>query len=140
MASIAFTLSRDSIYVPSFISPALYLISGVVLWSFSPSLSRILAKRNDGKFDLSGVTHEQLYATTFIGLGTYFALDSFANVFGWIHFFIVNKSPDYDFHQNVHEISYYDLIESGLTLLASFALIFAAQNFARKLARSVRPD
>ncbi|HBJ83733.1 MAG TPA: hypothetical protein DDZ88_07680 [Verrucomicrobiales bacterium] len=68
----------------------------------------------------------------FVGLGMYFTLYSFANVFSWIHFFSINQSPDYGFHRE-NSPSYYSLTENGMTLAAGIALIFTARRWAEKL-------
>ena len=117
------------------VAPSLiYLVAGVIFWFVAPALSRLLAKRNDGEFSLKGVTERHLYSTAFLALGLYFALDSFANVFNWIHFFSINKSPDYGFHHE-EAPSYYELTEGALTLVAGIALMLTARTWATKLTR-----
>ena len=64
----------------------------------------------------------------------YFALDSFADVFNWLHFFAINNSPDYGFHHD-NKPSYYDLTKNLLTLIAGITLIFTAHIWAEKLTR-----
>jgi hypothetical protein len=112
----------------------LYLAAGVLLWFFAPALSRLLASRNDDKFNLEGVTERQLFSVSFLSLGLYFALSSVATVFSWTHFFMINKSPEYGFHHE-EAPSYYELLEGVVTLLSGLALVFTAQTWARKLTR-----
>jgi type IV secretory pathway TrbD component len=112
----------------------LYLAAGVLLWFFAPALSRLLASRNDDKFNLEGVTERQLFSVSFLSLGLYFALSSVATVFSWAHFYMINKSPEYGFHHE-EAPSYYELLEGVVTLLSGLALVFTAQTWARKLTR-----
>lgn len=116
----------------SLIPPLLLIAACVVTWWLAPAISRLLARGNDGAASLQGVTQSQLYATMFVGLGMYFALDSFADVFNWLHFFAIRSSPDYGFHRE-NSPSYYNLTESLLTLAAGIALIFTAHIWAEKL-------
>lgn len=129
-------LSESSPLEAYFILPAsIYFVAGIIVWFLAPFLCRLLTTGIDQKVTLDGVTLRQLYATTFIGLGTYFVLNSFANVFSWVHFFIVNKSPEYGFYKESSP-SYYDLTEGILTLLAGAALIGTARVWAKKLTHS----
>ncbi len=121
---------------PMLAAPLVLLLLSYLAWHFAPSISRALARGNDDAVSLQGVTLSQLYATVFVGLGMYFALDSFANVFNWVHFFTINSSPDYGFHRE-NSPSYYDLTENLLTLVAGIALIFTARIWAEKLTRQV---
>ena len=134
IASVAFLSGRGSFYFYSLLPSLIYIIAGVTFWIVAPGLARLLAKRNDGEFTLAGVTERQLFSTAFLALGLYFALNSFAKVFSWIHFFTINKSPDYGFHHE-QAPSYYELTEGLLTLAAGIALILTAQTWARKLTR-----
>jgi hypothetical protein len=109
-----------------------YLLAGIFLWIGSPWLSRLLAKGNDKEVSLRGVSEKSLFATAFISLGLYFALKSFAGAISWIHFFAINKSPDYGFHRE-EAPSYYDLSEQILTLVTGIALILTSQIWASKL-------
>ena len=116
-------------------APLVMLLMSILAWRFSPRISRALARGNDSEITLQGVTLSQLYATVFVGLGMYFALSSFADVFNWLHFFAINSSPDYGFHRE-NSPSYYDLTESLLTFGAGIALIFTARIWAEKLTRN----
>ena len=132
IASMAFTFGQEYFTIFSLAPGVVYFVGGILVWVISPKLSRVLAHRNDGKFDLSGIKEQQLYAAVFLGLGLYFTLSSFAAVFSWMHFFAVNKSPDYGFHQE-SQPSYYDLSESLMTLVAGVILIFTCKTWAAKL-------
>lgn len=123
-----------SFHPSSLIPWLIYLLAGIIFWVMARPLSRLLANRNDGEFTLEGVTERQLYSTAFLSLGLYFALNSFANVFSWIHFFAINKSPDYGFHHQ-EEPSYYELTEGLLTLMAGVALMLTSRTWAAKLTR-----
>jgi hypothetical protein len=112
-----------------------YLLAGIFLWIGSPWLSRLLAKGNDKELSLRGVSEKSLFAAAFISLGLYFALKSFAGAVSWIHFFAINKSPEYGFHHE-QAPSYYELSEQILTLLAGIALILTSQIWASKLSSS----
>jgi len=104
----------------------------MIAWLLAPRIARRLARNNDGSISLQGVTQFQLYSTVFVGLGMYFTLNSFANVFSWIHFFSINQSPDYGFHRE-NSPSYYTLTENGMTLAAGIALTLTARRWAEKL-------
>tara|TARA_R110002096_G_scaffold139504_10_gene293867 strand:- start:609 stop:1121 length:513 start_codon:yes stop_codon:yes gene_type:complete len=123
----------------SFIPPITQVVVGVGFWFLAPAISRLVARKNDPKISLEGVTEEQLFATAFISLGLYFSLKSFSSVFNWLHFFVVKESPDYGFHQEL-EPSYYDFTEQGLTLAAGLYLILSAKGWAAKLSRSRKSE
>jgi len=122
------------------LAPSLvHIAAAAVFWFVAPRISRLLARRNDGEFTLAGVTERQLYSTAFLALGLYFALNSFANVFSWIHFFAISKSPDYGFHHE-EAPSYYQLTEGLMTLVAGVVLVVTARTWAAKLARPTRSE
>jgi len=133
-ASIAF-ISRDG-ELPwfSLLPSIVYFVAGIVFWMIAPWFSRALAKGADGAVRLDGVTERALFATAFVVLGLYFSLDSFAHVFSWAHFFAVNKSDDYGFHQE-EAPSYYELAEALMTLGAGVALVLASKKWAAKLTK-----
>lgn len=134
IASMAFTFRQEYFSIFNFAPSAVYFVAGILVWAIAPKLSRFLAHRNDGDFNLKGVTEQQLYAAVFLGLGLYFTLTSFAAAFSWVHFFAVNKSPEYGFHQE-SQPSYYDMSETVMTLAAGILLIFTCNTWARKLAQ-----
>jgi hypothetical protein len=131
---MAFTFQREYFSIFNFAPSIVYFVAGILVWFVAPKLSRFLAHRNDGEFNFKGVTEQQLYSAVFLGLGLYFTLTSFAAAFSWVHFFAVNKSPDYGFHQE-SQPSYYDMSETIMTLAAGILLIFTCKTWARKLAR-----
>ena len=116
----------------SVLPPLVYFIAGLILWIGSPWFSRLLSRENDRELSLAGVSERSLFATAFLTLGLYFALRSFADVVGWVHFFAINKSPEYGFHHE-EAPSYYDLTEPTLTLFAGIGLIFTCRIWAAKL-------
>lgn len=134
IASMAFTFREEYFTIFSIAPGVVYFVAGVLGWIISPKLSRLLAGQNDGEFDLRGISEQQLYSAVFLGLGLYFTLSSFAAAFSWIHFFAVNKSPEYGFHQE-NQPSYYDMSETVMTLAAGVLLIMTCGTWARKLAR-----
>lgn len=109
-----------------------YLAGGILAWLIAPRLSRLLTRRNDGHFNLEGVTEQPLYTAVFLGIGLYFTLLSFGSAFSWIHFFAISKSPDYGFHRE-SQPSYYDMSETLMTLAAGVFLLFTSKTWARKL-------
>lgn len=124
----------------SIYGPLIYLCGGVVLWIAAPRISSLLAKDNDGNATLNGVSEQILYSTVFLGLGLYFALRSFANVFSWIHYFAINRSMDFGFEMQQGR-SYYDLFENVMTLCIGVALILSAKTWAKKMCQSKsRPE
>lgn len=131
----AFVQARNHFGGPLLAAPLIMLMMSSLAWRFSPRISRALARGNDNGLNLQGITLRQLYATTFVGLGMYFALGSFADVFNWLHFFAINRSPDYGFHHE-NSPSYYDLTESVITFAAGLGLIFTARIWAEKLTRA----
>ena len=134
IASLMFLHDYEPYSLYSLAPGLIYVVMASLFWRLAPLISRLIAKRNDGEVNLAGVTERQLFSTAFLSLGLYFALDSFSNVFSWIHFFVINKSPNYGFHHE-EEPSYYLLLESLLTLAAGTALILTAQTWAKKLTR-----
>jgi hypothetical protein len=122
------------------VAPGLvYIVAGLIFWFLAPWISRLLAKGSDGEMTLEGVTEVTLFGAVLLGLGMYFVLSSFAVVISWVHFFTINKSPDYGFHQESGP-SYYDLSEAVLMLAAGVALVFTARKFAAKLCRDEDDD
>jgi hypothetical protein len=119
----------------SLLPSIVYLVAGLVFWRIAPWFSRALAKGTDDSLRLDGVSERTLFATAFISLGTYFALDSFASVFSWGHFFAISKSDEYGFHHE-EAPSYYELSEALMTLAAGVLLILTAKRWAAKLADS----
>ncbi len=138
-ASSIFTGNQHGYYFLSLLPPIIYILAGLLFWFLSPKISLLLAKQNNGEVTLQGVTQEQLFASVLLGLGVFFALNSFANVFSWIHFFAINKSPNYGFHQE-NQPSYYELSEAAMTLVAGIALIFTSRKWAEKLCRKNTDD
>lgn len=134
LAQAAMQFYNSQFNSPMLAVPLILLLLSFLAWQFAPSISRALARGNDDAVSLQGITLSQLYATVFVGLGMYFALGSFADVFNWVHFFAINSSPDYGFHRE-NSPSYYDLTENLLTLVAGIALIFTARIWAEKLTR-----
>jgi len=122
-------MGRHSLY-----QALVFVVFGAGCWLVAPWVSRIAAKGNDGEFQLKGVNQEQLFATGFLVIGLYFALGSFATLFNWIHFFIVNQSPDYGFHKT-EEPSYYSLTEAGLNLVMGIAIVLTSRTWAARLCR-----
>ncbi len=125
----------DYIYVTI---PVAYLVCGILFWMLAPKISRFVTKGDDGEFNLQGITSEQLYSAVFLGLGVYFTLNSFAEVFNWIHFFAIYKSPNYGFHQEKDGVSYYELTGAALTLIAGIVFVFNARRWAAKLCRETQ--
>ncbi len=109
-------------------------LMGVLLWFFSPQLSRFLTKANDGEFQLNGVTLEMLITTAIVSLGLYFFLSSVGEACSWIHFFAINKSPSYGFHKEMAP-SYYDFYESLLTVLIGGVLVCTSRRIAAKICK-----
>ena len=134
IASMAFTFRQEYFTWISLVPSMLYFVAGTIVWAIAPKLSRFLADRNDGKFDLGGIKEEHLYSAVFLALGLYFTLSSFAVAFSWIHFFTVNSSPDYGFHKE-NKPSYYDMSERCMTLAAGVFLTMTCNKWARKLTR-----
>lgn len=135
IASMAFTFRQGYFSIFTLAPSSVYFVAGILVWIIAPKLSRFLAHRNDGDFNFKGVTEQQLYAAVFLGLGLYFSLTSFAAAFSWVHFFAVNKSPEFGFHQE-SKLSYYDMSETIMTLAAGVVLILTCNTWARKLARN----
>jgi hypothetical protein len=128
-------MNRDGYFAAYTMTPSVvYCVAGIVVWFCAPKFSRLVARENDGEFDLQGVSVQRLYSTVFLALGLYFALSSFAEVFSWLHFFAINKSSDYGFHQE-NQPSYYDLSEAAMTFAAGLFLVATCNTWARKLPR-----
>jgi hypothetical protein len=113
--------------------PNLIMItSGVALWIVAPWLSRVLTSKGNGELTLGGLTREDLFTAVLLALGVYFIMDSFSNVFGWVHYFAINRTEG-GFHLG-DEPSYYDLTERVLTLIAGIALSITCRTWGRRLA------
>lgn len=112
----------------------MYLVAGLIVWFSAPFVCRIVAGANDREFNLSGITTEQLFATAFLALGVFFALDSFAEVFSWGHYFASSRAAENEFHQGTQP-SYYDFTEAAMTFVAAVALICTSRKWARRLCR-----
>lgn len=111
------------------------LIVGVIMWILAPPFSRFLAARHDEKIQLSGISETQLYSAVFLGVGLWFALNSFADVFNWLHYFAVNRSqPDID--GEGQQASLYDFWHQLLTFGAGLLLVFTCRIWASKLTRA----
>jgi len=108
------------------------IIFGIVFWWTAPRFSRFLAGRSEDPVQLMGVTEEQLYATTFLGVGLWFALSSFAGVFNWIHYFAVNRPSEQD-SSTGEEANVYAFMESLFPLAAGLVLIFTCKTWAAKV-------
>ncbi|MEZ5325730.1 MAG: hypothetical protein R3F19_11790 [Verrucomicrobiales bacterium] len=122
--------------ISSLAMPVLYIVAGATIWYFAPSISRLIARGSDGEFNLQGVTERQLFATAFVSLGLYFALNSFGNAFNWIHYFAMSEGPDEGGRQTqTQEGSFYVLTYELLTLAAGIYLIATARMWAAKLTR-----
>jgi uncharacterized membrane protein YuzA (DUF378 family) len=134
IASVAITYRPEYSTWFSPLPSLAYFFAGIVVWMTAPKLSRFLARRNDGEFNLGGIKEEHLYSAVFLALGLYFTLASFAAAFSWIHFFTVNSSPDYGFHKE-NQPSYYDMSEKFMTLAAGIYLTMTCNTWARKLAQ-----
>ena len=119
------------------ISSVGYIVAGFVGWILAPLLGLMIAGKSDDTPTFPNVTSLQLNTTMIVGIGIYFIMSNFANVFGWVHYFVVNRSPEYRFHQNrLNEDlnpSYYELTEPLMTLVAGIALVCAARPLARKM-------
>lgn len=117
------------------LAPALmYLGAGLLAWFSAPLVSRIIVGANDAKFDLTGVTTEQLFSTALLALGVFFALDSFAEVFSWGHYFAASRAAGNEFHKGTQP-SYYNLTEAAMTFVAAVGLICTSRRWAKRLCR-----
>ncbi|MEP2777300.1 MAG: hypothetical protein ABJQ29_00485 [Luteolibacter sp.] len=114
---------------------AVIIACGVFLWLVAPPFSRWLTKGGNGALSLDGLAPEHLFTAVFLGLGVYFVMDSFSNVFGWIHYFATNHADGVGgFHMD-DEPSYYDLTERLLTMIGGGALIVTCRAFGRRIAK-----
>lgn len=122
-----------------FLPNLIVITSGVILWIFAPWLSRLLTKKGNGELTLGGVTREDLLTAVLLGLGVYFIMDSFSNVLGWAHFFVVNRSEG-GFHMYDDAPSYYDMTERLLTLSAGIALTLTCRTWARRMSVKIQSE
>ena len=74
------------------------------------------------------MTERQFFTFSLLSLGLDFALSSAAAVFSWIHFFMINKSPEYGFHHD-DAPSYYEWL--GGVDSSGLGLVFTAQTWVR---------
>ncbi len=108
------------------------LVAGNV-WHFAPALGRRIARHHDQCISLEGVTREDLYAVTILGIGLYLAISSLGQTINWVHFFATQHDQTFGFLIRSSP-SYYDLSEPLITFAAGFGLVLSAKAWARKLA------
>ena len=142
--SLILTTGRGELYSTNIwiglIPTSLYLVGGIALWIFAPACSRLITRGRDESFRLNGVTQEHLFSAVLLGLGVYFFMDSFSNVFGWIHYFAVNRSEGVGGFHLRDEPSYYDLSERLLTMAAGIGLVVTCKTWARRLTARSRSE
>jgi len=126
-----------SAWIYSVIPAFTHLIVGATLWFIAPPFARFLAARHDEPFRLEGLNEAQLYSATFLGLGLWFSLSSFAGVFNWLHYFAVVRSNP-DLWKDEDGTNLYSLSREALTLAAGLLLVFTGPVWAVKLASSRR--
>jgi len=118
--------------------PAVLLGSGIIVWVFAPFVSRFVSRGCDQSLSLEGVSLRSLYSTAFVGIGLWFALSNFAQVFNWLHFSIA--------YSKISGIpssgpgSFYHLSSAGLTFIAGIILVATARFWARKLTEGGERD
>jgi hypothetical protein len=133
-ATTVFALRVESFSLLRIVVSAILLLVGVLSWVFAPFLSRLFTRGADEAASLEGVSLFSLYSTAFVGLGLWFALSNFAQVFNWIHFSITYGSKIQGMTQSGLG-SFYNLSQAALTLLAGVVLVATAQIWARKLTK-----
>ena len=133
-ATLAISIPREGFSGYTLTTALWFLVIGLATWFAAPALSRLFTRRNDAPVTLQGITLRQLYATTFIGLGLYFALSSFARIFSWLHYFAVTNSGTSPYH-NANPPSYYELTEPLMTLAAAIFVIVTSDTWTRRLSR-----
>lgn len=127
------SISDYAVYITALLS----LVVGGLLWFLARPLSRLLAGRKEEAVRLEGVTEEQLHSTAFLGIGLWFALSSFAEVFNWIHHFVVIRSfPSSSTDEEGHV--FYEFTGDLLTFAAGLLLVFTCRTWAAKLAKQRR--
>jgi hypothetical protein len=132
VSAIATSRIQEKVHFLNFAATLVCFAAGAVLWSAAPKLSHWMAGKENREINLKGVTLRQLFATVLLGLGGWFALQSFGKAFNWIHFFAIARSSEYRFHPN-DQPSYYDLTETVITFVTGVTLIGTARIWARKL-------
>ncbi|MEO6848554.1 MAG: hypothetical protein ABI443_12620, partial [Chthoniobacterales bacterium] len=130
--SLSYTFQNSHPSFLNYSAPICFTTCGVFVWIFAPFLSHQFSRGNDASLTLQGITLRQMYSTTFVGLGLYFSLTSFANVFNWLHYVIITQSGESTYH-NANSSSYYQLSQSAMTLAAGIFIIVTADIWARKL-------
>lgn len=138
--TVSLTFAWSTPGAPAQIAPyiGIHLVFGVLLWFLAPRLCRLAAGKHDASVTLEGITSEQLFTATLLGLGTWFFLSSLGRTFNWLHYFATTQS-DQDQFRIQDSNSYYELFESVITLGTAIALIFSARVLARKLVRDRQP-
>ncbi len=134
LATTIFSLRGDSFSVLQLAAPAIIFLAGIICWILAPFLSRQFTKGADSAVSLEGVTLSSLYATSFVGLGLWFALANVAQVFNWIHFY-VSYSSKVQGMTDSGPGSFYNLSQAALTFVAGVILVATAQTWARKLTK-----
>ncbi len=121
-----------SLFFYNFVPLALYLAFAIVTWILGPAISKFILRNHDTELSLSGVTREDLYATGFISVGTWFVLSSIGDAINWIRYTILHGA-DTAARYAGEQGTLYDLMNHVITLLAGITLIATAHIWARKL-------
>ena len=106
----------------------------VVVWISAPTVAKYAAKGNDEINALGQISYVELLRTTFIGLGLFFCLSSFAKIFNWLHFFWIHTAEPMAFPDGMTP-SYYNLTKEAVTFGAGALVIATSRYWAEKISR-----
>lgn len=132
ISAIASSASMGRLHVFGYAATVACFVCGVVVWFVAPRLSHLIVGKLDQEREGRGVTLRQLFATAILGLGLWFALETFGSVFNWVHYFATTETMSWRIHPD-DQASLYDLTDTLLTFSAGVFLIFTARIWARKL-------
>jgi hypothetical protein len=106
------------------------LILGVFLWILAPAMARFVSRGVDTTVSVGGLSRRDLYSFSFVFLGLFFILSSFADVINWIHYFTVSRDAP---TRDPRIQSFYDLIRPCLTLAGGLVCLLGAPHWTKKL-------
>ncbi len=114
-------------------APGALLVTAVLMFLFSKPLAHFISPRTSLEFSPGGLSLVDLYCFSFVFLGLFFVLCSFANTVNWLHYFflVMRDSPTHDPHRSDN---FYQLTQPLITLVAGGASMWFARRLALRLA------
>jgi hypothetical protein len=112
----------------------LLAVIAALLWAFAPFVADRITRGNNQEVALPGLSYLQLLTAMFVGLGLYFCLSSFGDIYNLLSYFVLSRM-NLDAVPKGLPDSYPRLISQSLTFAAGLFVIFSARSWAVKLAK-----